>query len=354
MKKGKILLLLILVLLMTIVFTACQSSTKESTTNTGTETKNEAEKTYVMKVGTNSIDSNWVGAGHKKLEQLIEERSNGRIQVEVYYSGQLGDDRRVLEYIRDDTAQFCMTDTTFDIGKLTNNPSWNFADTPGYFKGSEELLYKALDGESFKWLKKDAEDKMPWMIMGTRLIGFYDTGVLDRKIEKVSDFKGLKIRVSETPEYINCFKALGANPTPMAWGEIYTGLQQGTVDGVATLRNLAPTYKFTDYAKYWTELRLTQAVHVAVLNRAWYERLPADLQEIVTTTITEIVAEMREDASEADKAANKDIEAAGAMSIKPSAEFIAEVEETLKPVVEQILSTFDPEYVKLLEADLAK
>ncbi len=218
-------------------------------------------------------------ASHIALQQFkkdVEEKSAGKVKVEIYPNGQLGNDRQAIEAVSLGTLEMTMCVTSVAAGfdeKLT------VLDLPFLFK-SKEAAYKALDGEFGERLNK--------LLVAKNIVnlGFAEGGYRHitnnlRPITKPEDLKGIKIRTMENPLHIATFKAFGANPTPMAFGELFTALQQGTVDAQENPFNLVITSKFYEVQKY---MSLTGHVYGSVgifINKKYYDGLPADIQKIV-------------------------------------------------------------------------
>ncbi len=158
--------------------------------------------------------------------QYVDEMSNGDIAIEIVPSGALGGERDMIEGIQIGTVEMASTanmvlsnfDTTFSI-----------LDLP-YVYTDYETAYKVLDSEEMQGLiNKFAEES------GVRILAYGQGGfrdVISRKsCVDLASFKGIKIRVPESDIYLSTFAALGANPTPLAFTEVFTALQQGTIDG---------------------------------------------------------------------------------------------------------------------------
>lgn len=156
----------------------------------------------------------------------LKEISNGKMRLQIYPNQQLGSERECLELL-----QIGSLDMTKVSGAVLENfaPKLKIFSLPFLFDNKDHL-FKVLDGPIGKELLKEGEDY--WL----KGIGFYDSGsrsfyTKDRLVEKPEDLKGLKIRVQESVSAFDMVSQLGASPTPISWGELYTALQQGVVDG---------------------------------------------------------------------------------------------------------------------------
>ena len=160
----------------------------------------------------------------RDFAKRVEEKSNGKIKVETYSDSQVGGDSDIFEACLGGNISFVFQATSPQVSFI---PEAAVLDAPMAFDNIE-ISRKVLDGELFEKLKKYYSEK------GVELLGIADQGFREttsnKRIEKLSDFKGLKIRTMENPYHIKFWKALGANPTPMSYSEVYIGIQQGTID----------------------------------------------------------------------------------------------------------------------------
>lgn len=216
------------------------------------------------------------GAATRAFKDIVEAESAGAIKVEVYPAGQLGGERELIESTKLGTLQMCMVS-----GAIAGyfKPAM-VLDIP-YVFSSAPVAWKALDGP-FGQEMADAILKQT----GMRVLAYGETGFRNftnskRPIKSPADLEGLKIRVMETPLYITMVKSLGAAPTPIAWPEVYTSLQQGVVDGqenpVATIIQA----KFSEVQKYLTLDGHTYGADFILINEGVFKKLSADEQGIV-------------------------------------------------------------------------
>ncbi|MDR1979526.1 MAG: DctP family TRAP transporter solute-binding subunit [Synergistaceae bacterium] len=210
------------------------------------------------------------------FKKTVEEKSGGRVVVELYPNGVLGGDRQVIEAVQLGTVQM----TIPLAGVLSGfEPKFQLLDFPFLFK-DKASVYKALDGE--------LGDKLNSLLLplGLRNLVFAENGFRHlannrSPINKPEDLKGLKIRTIESPVQVAAFRALGASPTPMNFGELYTALQQKTVDAMESSTPLFYTSKFYEVQKYYSLTDLFYAATVVLINEPFFQSLPKDLQDIV-------------------------------------------------------------------------
>ena len=210
------------------------------------------------------------------FKQYVELFSDGKVTVEVYPNAQLGGDRQALEAVSVGTIEM----TAAASAVMANyDPNFGILDLPFIFKDREATI-RACDGKVGELL----DSKLP--SFGMIGLGYCDYGQRQmtnnvRSINEPKDMKGLKIRVMENPVYINLMRTLGANPTPMSFGELYTALQQGTVDGQENPAPLIHASKFQEVQKYLSLTGHTWNFNIIAMNKAFFDKLPKNFQRIV-------------------------------------------------------------------------
>ncbi len=217
-----------------------------------------------------------------KFKELVEEKTKGEVTIELHPNAELGDERTLLEG---------MQMGVIDMGVITNGPVSNFVPKIAVFElpflfGSPEEAYYILDGPIGQKMLKELENaKLKGLAYAER--GFRNLTNSKRPVKQPSDFKGLRIRVMENPVYLATFKALGANPVPMAWTEALTALQQGVIDGQENPVNVIYAFKLYETQKYLSLTRHTYAPALFVMGLNLYNSLPADVQKILLDSAQE-------------------------------------------------------------------
>ncbi len=188
---------------------------------------NEAgsEGPIVLKLGHGIQNSHPAHLAAEQFAKEVNEKSGGAIEIQVYPNRQLGEEREMVEGLQLGTTDFVITST----GPLVNFvPEIGVVDLPFLFTSSEHA-YKVLDGEIGDGILAKFEPKgivgLSFMENGWRSIS------ANKKIQTPSDLSGMKVRTMENKVHMASFQALGASPVPMVWGEVYTSLQQGVIDG---------------------------------------------------------------------------------------------------------------------------
>ncbi len=207
---------------MMLFIVGCSGDGDEENTATASEGN---EEVYEMKLHHDLAADSPQHVGAEKFKELVEEKTEGQVEVKLFPSGQLGDDVEVAELIQSGSVESGIIPTA----KLsTFDASMQLPDLPFLFPG-REAAYEVLDGEVGKELLAGLDD------IGLTGASFWESGFKqftnNVRIESPSDFEGLKIRTMESPIVIEQFNALDANPVPISFAETYNALQQNVVDG---------------------------------------------------------------------------------------------------------------------------
>ena len=224
-----------------------------------------------------------------KFAEAVAKNSNGRLKVEIFPNGTLGFERDLIEGMRLGTI---------DAGVITNAPLSGFEprmmvlDLPFIFN-SREGAFKVMDGDIGKRLFGYLEAQ------NLKGLAFFDAGwrtVVSTKkaMVKPEDYPGSRFRVLESPLYVSTFKSLGVNPTPLNFGEVYTGLRQGTIDSLDLPIYVVHSAKLYEVAKYMalTEHMLTPVV--MMISKTKFDSLPADLRQVVVNSAQEVKGAQRQ------------------------------------------------------------
>lgn len=224
----------------------------------------------------------------RRFAEEVERRADGRIRVAVYPSSALGDEREVIELVILGAAQAaCPANSPL----ATFAPELGVLDLPFLFDDRAHL-YRALDGEVGASLASALRRR------GLHLLGFFDIGlrhVMTRAapIETAEDFAGLKIRTMENALHLGAFRSFGASPLPMAYGELYTALEQGVIDGAEAAATNYLSRGFHEVAPFWAEVGWLHLVAPFVLNEDFYRSLPPADRRAVDEAAAIVTAEER-------------------------------------------------------------
>ncbi|MDR1496716.1 MAG: DctP family TRAP transporter solute-binding subunit [Clostridiales Family XIII bacterium] len=258
--KKKLIVLMVLALVVVTAFAGCRPSdsadsaqndepvASEETTDEGTSDANTAAAEVTIMLSHEVSDTH---PSHIALTEvfktMVEEGTEGRVKVDVYPNSQLGTMQEVLEHIMAGQNEAIVSGETALVSTV---PEYSLVGLPFLFNDLDSA-HAALDGEFGDFLNgKLAEKGVVNLAWGD--VGFRDITNSKRAIKTVADLKGLKIRTQQNDLHIEYFKDLGSLPTPMNFSELFTALQQGTVDGQENPIMMISTNKLYEAQKYLT------------------------------------------------------------------------------------------------------
>ena len=292
-----------------------------------------AEFLYVMGHGAaeNSIGDLYC----KKFKELVEAKTGGVVTVDVYSGNQLGGYPEMMQSLRDG-----------DIGGMIFQPSPAVSfvpelavlDIPYAFLGmSQAQIDKCLNDSEFSKILYESFSQKGYKVMSFAEAATFREVTANREIKNAEGFKGLNIRTLENNNHIAFWRALGANPTPVAFSELYLSLQQGLVDAQENPYDTALNAGFPEVQKYLVETHHILYPNLFVVNKELYESMPMEIQ----TQFNEAAAEAKEfavnlmkESSETDK---QKMIAAGMTEIILSDEELAKMRDAGLPVVEKLV-----------------
>jgi len=265
----------------------------------------------------------------KYMGKLLEERSKGKIKINVFHSAQLGQEKDTIEQTR-----FGVIDMNRINMAPFNNliPATNIPSLPFIFR-SVAHMRTVMDGPIGDSILAEFEKH------GLIGLAFYDSGARSfynskHAIKTPADMKGMKIRVQQSDMFISLVSALGANATPMNFGEVYSGLQTKLIDGA---ENNWPSYESTKHfevAKFYSMTEHSLSPEVLVMSKKTFDKFSADEQKMVRQAAKDSVAKMRELWDAREKASEAKVKAGGAVvNAVEKQPFI----DAMKPVYEKFV-----------------
>lgn len=288
MKKRILILLMGAVLAMGL--TACGNG--QSTAGTENDLMGSSSATVRFKVGTTTAPDGHYVKGLIQMQSLLEEYSDGEMTLDIYPNSQLGNERDMMENVGMGVQEMALLST----GPIPNFvPDFAILDLPYLFDSAEEA-YEVLDGEIGQSLLDQLNSQR---IVG---LGFWENGFReltndDREVVTPDDLKGMKIRTMENNVHIATYETLGATATPMAWGEIFTALSQGTVDGQENPIAIIATSKVYEVQQYCSLIDLFYSPCVLMINEEVYEEL-SDTQQAALDRAAEEAKDWQRDYSQ--------------------------------------------------------
>lgn len=262
-------LFLVLVLMLS-VLAGCGKTETPPAGNGGEEPGGEEKvETKVLRLAEVHPEGYPTTVADKAFAEMIKERTEGRYEIEVYTDSQLGDEKSVTEQIQFGSLEF---------GRLSLSPITEFEESLNilmlpYLYRDKYHMFNVVDGEIGDELLEKLEANsglvgLAWFDAGSR--NFYNS---KREIKSPEDMKGLKIRVQETELMLDLVEALGANATPLAYAEVYSGLQTGVIEGA---ENNWPSYDSQHHyevAKYFTLDEHTRVPELILTSKKFMDSL---------------------------------------------------------------------------------
>jgi tripartite ATP-independent transporter DctP family solute receptor len=288
----------------------------------------------VLKLGHIAEPDHPYGKGAEKFAELVKEKSGGDLEVKVFPSSQLGSQKDLIEGLVYGTVDMALVGTAV-LGQF--QPQISIFDLPFLFKNREHA-YKSLDSVGMD-LGKALESR------GIRLLGYMENGIrhMTNNVHPIltpADMEGLKIRVMNNKIFVETMKAMKASPTPMAFGELYSSMQQGTVDGQENPSAHIWTKRFFEVQKYASLTAHAYSPEPMLVSVAAWKKLSSDQKDIVLEAAKEAIQWQRELSASQDNEYWDKIKATGKIQVaevdrEPFAEATASVHQKFADVVGQ-------------------
>jgi len=248
----------------------------------GVESSWSQDKSVSLKLGHAVAPVHPYHLGAVRFAELVAQRTEGKVKVEVYPSTQLGNERDMVEGLQLGTIDLVVT-STGPVGGFV--PKMFVVDLPFLFRDRDQA-YRVLDGPIGRDLLSALSSK------SIRGLAFWENGFRQitnnvRPIEKPADLKGIKIRTMENKVHLAAFRAFGASPTPMAWSEVYTALQQRTIDGQENPIAIIHDHKLYEVQKYLALTGHFYSPSLLLMSERSFNHLPRDFQKVIMDTALE-------------------------------------------------------------------
>jgi tripartite ATP-independent transporter DctP family solute receptor len=273
------------------------------------------------------------------MGQLLKERSGGKLGVKVFPNGALGQERDTIEQLKIGGLDMMR----INVAPLNNIVPETIVPALPFIFRSEEHMHTVLDGPIGDEILAAMESQ------GMIGLAFYDSGARSmyatKPIKTLADIQHSKVRVQQSDLFVSMIEALGANPTPMPYGEVYTGLKTGIIDAA---ENNYPSYESSRHfeaAPYYSLTEHSMAPEVLVFSKPIWDRLKPEDQAMIRQAAKDSVPEMRKLWDEREAKSRQTVEAGGAK--------IGQIEDkqawtdAMKPVYDKFAST--PELQSLVQ-----
>ena len=233
---------------------------------------------YVIRAATVLVDESPTAKCLFMFKDIVESQTWGEVEVQVFTGGKLGDERPNIEACQLNNIQLA----TPSVGVLANFSNEIRVINLPFLLTNQKVAYKVLEEDPIGKRILDGLTKI-----GLVGLGFTDYGMRNltskKEIRSLAELKGFKVRTMKVPDHLSLWKSLGANPTPIAFSELYTALQQGVVDGQENPYETIYLTKFYEVQKFITVVGHIYDMQPVIMSKKFYDSLPKKYQEIMHT-----------------------------------------------------------------------
>jgi len=268
-----------------------------------------------IKVGHGAAEAFHMHRALLKFEELVEAGSGGEIDVQIFPSSQMGPDREMIEGVQTGVLEMAIPPSSFFAGW---DPAFAVIELP-YMYASKDIAFDVLDGSAGDGMLSRVENQglvgLGWLELGVRNV----TNNV-RPVATPEDLEGVKLRTMKVPAHVATFETLGANPTPMNFGEVYSALQQGVIDGQENPLAIITSQRFYEVQKYLSTTGHVFAVYMPVISKPFFDSLSAEHQKLVRDSMAAARDHQAQLVASEDAAQLEQIRAAGVEVLELTAE----------------------------------
>ena len=236
-----------------------------------------AQEKTILQVGLGDPIDSEMGAIGTRFKEILEARSGGRVEVQLFPSGQLGDETEMIQNVRAgnlDIAVVGIANTVPFVKKL------GILTMPYIFDDLYDVV-RATTGPAHDLLSGYAVNEGGFRILGWTYTDYRYLSNSRKPIRNLNDIRGMKFRVPQSAVLLASYKAWGANPIPLSWAETFTALQQGVVDGQCYGYITFLACRFNEVQKYITEVHYTYQLQPMILSQRAYKKMSPELRRLV-------------------------------------------------------------------------
>ena len=297
-----------------------------------------------LKLGMVDPENSNYYKGAQAIAEEVKKATDGKVEITVYAGGQLGNERDMYEGAQMGTIDIC---TTASAVLTSFVPEMAVLDQPFLFANADEA-HKVIDGQLGQLIAEKTAAQ------GVHMVGWMESGFRNvfstKPIEKLEDFKGVKIRTMENDIHMAAFNAMGAIATPMAAGDQFTALQQHTIDAAENATANVLANNFYEITKNITRSQhLFVFIGVGVSDKAW-NQIPDDLKDKFTEGVKAGCEKQRQYLVEANEAAEKELVEKGVTFYDIDT---AALQTAVAPAMEQFKDRMPQEWLDAIAADKA-
>ena len=298
-----------------------------------------AQATEFRSADTHNADDYPTVAAVKHMGQLLEQKSGGKHKIKVFNKAALGSEKESIDQVKIGALDL----TRVNVGPMNNVCPLTQVPTMPFLFNSIPHMRKSLDGPVGEEILKSCESA------GFVGLAFYDSGARSiyakKPIKTVADAKGLKIRVQQSDLWVALVSAMGANATPMPYGEVYTGLKTGLIDAAENNIPSFDTAKHVEAVKVYSKTEHSMAPEILVMSKVVWDKLPANEQAMIRAAAKESVAFERQKWDEQEAKSLANVKAQGAEIVEVDKKSFQAV---MGPVYEKFMTT--PDMKRLVKA----
>jgi tripartite ATP-independent transporter DctP family solute receptor len=288
---------------------------------------------------THNADDYPTVAAVRYMSTLLEKSSGGKHKIKVFNKQALGSEKETIDQVKIGALDF----TRVNVGPMNGVCPLTQVPTMPFLFSSIAHMRKSLDGPIGDEILKSCE------AVGFVGLAFYDSGARSiyakKAIKTVADAKGLKIRVQQSDLWVALVSAMGANATPMPYGEVYTGLKTGLIDAAENNIPSFDTAKHVEAVKVYSKTEHSMAPEILVMSKVVYDKLPKAEQDMIRAAAKESVAFERQKWDEQEAKSLANVKAAGAEIVEVDKKSFQSV---MGPVYEKFMVT--PDMKRLVKA----
>ncbi len=287
MKIKKVMAIILVVALLLVTVVGCASGRGEDA-----NTDSENQEPIVIKISNTDTSSRSTNVACQWFKEYMAEQTDGRVVVEVYPDGQLGDDPEACKGLLLGTVEIYFGLSGVP-GSIIGN-RLDVVDLPFLYDSYDDWVTGSFEKGGLDLYNELLEDS------GYYCLDFMYNGMkslisTEKVYHNTDDLKGYKLRITPTDMNLAIWKALGANPTPMAWGEVYTSLVQGTIDGLDHSLGVFNDFKFYENAQYVTLTEHQSSPYTVMTSTKFMDSLPEDIKPIFLEGIKQTCEMQRAD-----------------------------------------------------------
>ena len=301
----------------------------------------------VLRVANGVSEDHPNGDGERKMSQCAAEKSGGKMKIQLFWNAMLGNELATIQQVRTGSLEMVLASPAPITGIV---PELGVLDLPFLFENSTEAR-RILDGKIGDWFGAKMMNagmvNLAWMESG-----FRHTTNSKRPISKWEDFQGIKMRVMQSPIYLDTFKEMGANAVPMAFSEVYSALEMKAVDGQENPVNNIENMKFYEVQKYLSFTKHSYTPTLVMVSKKLWDTMSPEEQKVLKACAIEGRDVQRKANSDAETKSIEMMKSKGVVVNDVTPTELARIRDKTKPVSDAYASKLNPEAVSMVLNEL--